>query len=197
MVHEMVFKECIKNGYSRESAHRVWDIASHDLLYITPDLTHGFLNLKKFSRYKTNVINRELELVKRHAPKFLSAFQEPFNLIDLGSGDGTKATTLIKSLPKHVQLRYCPVDINRQFVDISSSVIHRLNSPSVSSIKPVVDKMQNLADIAGMLRNSKYQKNVSLLLGSTIASFEINDLLFELSKDMFRNDMMIIGNGIR
>ena len=35
------------------------------------------------------------------------------------------------------------------------------------------------------------------LLGSTLANFEINDFLFNLSNAMFERDYLVIGNGIR
>jgi uncharacterized SAM-dependent methyltransferase len=184
-------------GLLELSSAQVWNIASHDLLYITPQLAQGFLNLRKIERYKLNVIDREIALLKHHVPKHFGGIIEPFNLIDLGCGDGLKAEAVIRSLPASMKLRYCPVDINKSFLDMASKKIEDLNKSSVLSIKPVADMFENLGEIAGMLRNARFQKNAILFLGNTLASYEINDFLFEVSRDLFKGDLFVIGNGIR
>jgi uncharacterized SAM-dependent methyltransferase len=196
-IKDVYFNECIKNGYSVEKGGRVWDISNPQLIYLAPELAKGFLSLKNFKPYKKNIIDRELALIRENVGIALKNITCPFNLIDLGCGDGSKAEVFIKSLKNPPAIRYCPVDVNRHFLDLTIDRIGKLHDTNVKRIRPMLQDFERLDNLAGMLRTTQYQKNVFLLLGSTLASFDINEFLFQLSKDLFPGDTLIIGNGIR
>lgn len=197
MFAETVLKELIRNGYSRERGRRVWTISAHKLLYMTPQLAQGYLNIQKFPRYRANIIERELALLRTHVPRALEGVNEGFNLVDLGCGNGTKAGAIIQVLPRRPSLRYVPVDVSEPLLHLAATRVKDMKSKNVSGVYPIA---QDFSEFNGLLRkigNSRFKKNVFLLLGSAIASFDINELLFNLSRVLHQGDVLVIGNGIR
>ncbi len=197
----VLYKELIKKGHQPVNGNNVWDIADRKLLYFTKELADGYLGMQNFAKYKKSVIDREVNLFKEQTESLRNAIgNEPVNLIDVCCGDGAKVVELLKALDlKENQVRYCPVNVSEYLVDTALELVKKENFASVAEYKPHVGDWDGraVAEITAELRNSTYQRNVVLLLGSVIASFEINDYLFELSKGMFEGDYLIIGNGIR
>ena len=116
----IVFKELVKNGYSLRFGTRVWDVAKRDLLYMTPELSKAFLTLRNHEKYKANLIDREVDLLRVNSDKILSAIgDEAFNLIDVGCGDGLKASVFIESTLDKCKIRFCPVSNSRELVDLA------------------------------------------------------------------------------
>ena len=92
----------------------------------------------------------------------------------------------------------CTVKINDYFVKVALENVKKEGFANVIEYAPrLSDDCKNFDEVGAALRNSKYQKNVVLLLGSLLASFEINDYLFRLSNSMLPGDLLVIGNGIR
>jgi uncharacterized SAM-dependent methyltransferase len=62
--------------------------------------------------------NSERELIEQNADQIADNFgNEPFNLIELGAGNGRKTNVLINSLIKHNKdFRYTPVDISKSAI---------------------------------------------------------------------------------
>jgi len=198
MINQTIFKELVKRGHSLKNGTRVWDIADSKLWYLTPELSKGFLNLKRYQPYRKAVVEREIELLKKEANNIVGGFKhKSFNLVDLGCGSGKKAETFVGTLNRDVRLRYCPVDISPYFIERASETISNIRSGKVSSIRNFVSDFENLADILGVLRSSQFQHNLVLLLGETLSHYDVNDFLYNLSKDMFKGDCLVIGNGIR
>lgn len=195
----MLLKELVKNGYSEEENTRMWSIANTSFWFMTPEMSQAFLNLNKVPRYKATIIDTEANLLKENIGNFLEKEEnQPFNLIDANCTDGSKAKTIINSLPKSVKFRYCPVCFNSYFTKLAVENIKKENFPNLAEYAPRLSQdYGGLGEIGVALRNSAYQKNVFLLLGSLLSSFEINDYLFKLSQNLLPNDMLIIGNGIR
>lgn len=197
-INDTIFKELIKRGYSKRGGSRVWDISDSKLWYLTPELISGFLALENYEPYKKHINEPELALIKEHAASVAAhAESKTFNLVDLGCGDGHKAEAFVKYLPKDVSVRYCPVDFSSLLLSKAVQRIRGLKNSKVKSIKKLKSDFTNVEDIAAVLRNSDYQKNVHLLLGSTLSMFELNDLLYGLSNGMFSGDILVIGNGVR
>ena len=196
---EMIFKELVKNGYSQIKSGKVWDIADMSFLYLTPEMAQSFLKLKEHPRYKATVVNIEIGLLKKHASYFLKCVKDcKFNLIDMGCSDGLKAISLIRSLSRNINFRYCPVNINEHLVDLAMDNVKKEGFDSIVDYAPRVSQdFASMEEIGAALRNSTYQKNVILLLGSILGGFQINDYLFRLSRSMFPEDVLIIGNGVR
>ena len=197
-VQESVFRELIKRGYSKHDGTRVWDISDSKLWYMTPELVEGFLRLEQFGPYKKNILAPEISLFKAHTPHIISLLEaDSFNLIDMGCGDGLKSEIFVRHLPPAVRVRYCPVDISPQLIRKAVNRIRALRSGKVREIKTFSSDFGYIGSILGVLRSNDYQKNLCLLLGSTLSTFEINGFLYQISRRMFPGDVLVIGNGIR
>lgn len=196
-MNELVFKECVRNGYSTQNGSRVWDIASYPLLYSSPELVAGYLNLRSVPRYKDIILNRELTLLQRHSKHLFTQIKQPFNFIELWCGDGSKAAAFLQSSRASQPFRYIPTHISRRLLDLASTKVRSIRHKHHKETKPFVSSFKDFGKIGGMVRNSKFQRNVVYVHGSTLASFDINEFLYELSNDMFSGDVLVIGNGIR
>jgi len=196
---ENVMKTLVRKGrVERADGSRVWDISDRSLLYIGPDLAESFLKLRAHPRYKATIVDLEINLLKKIAPKFLEVVGDnPCNLIDMGCGDGKKAEAFIESLEGKGNIRYCPVNINKGLVDLALKNLKDKNFASISDYKPILANLKFLYDAILIAKNPTYRKNVVLLLGSIIAGFDIHEYLFELSNSMNQGDCLLVGNSIR
>jgi len=199
-VNDLVFKEFVKNGYAKKNGNKLWDIAQRKFLYLTEEQSKSFLGLRKFDVYRKQIIDREIDLIKENASKIAEDIgDEPFNLVDIYCGDGTKACELIKSLGKDIKIRYCPVNVNEYLVNLASENIKKEGFPNVVEVCPIISDGDpiTLRNLEKKIKTSEFNRNVVLLLGTVLASYEINDYLFEISRNMKKNDYLLIGNGIR
>lgn len=198
-MREMLFRELVRNGYSRVDSGKIWDISDMSFLYLTPEMAEGFLKLREHPRYKATIIDIEIQLLEKYAADFLKCVEGcKFNLIDMGCSEGAKAKSIIKSLSKNMKFRYCPVSVNKYFIDLALDNIKKEGFDNVLDYAPRLSSdFFSMTEAGVALRNSVYQKNVLLLLSSILGGFQINDYLFRLSQSMFPGDVLIIGNGIR
>jgi len=197
-VNDLIFKELIKRGYSLKGKKRVWDVANSKLWYITPELVKGYLSLNRYPPFKKNFIDLEINLIKKNVKGMIKYCNgSRFNLIDLGCGDGLKAQEFIKSLPSNAKVRYCPIDSSKTLLNLAVRRIKSMHSSKVSSVKPFLADFSQMEEIAATLRSSDYPSNIVLLLGGTIAHYDINDFLYQISRNMFPGDYLLAGNGYR
>ena len=199
-LNELILNEFVKNGYANRDGVRVWDISDRRFLYFTKDLAKGFLKLRKFKPYKKQVLNREVKLIKRLMGEVSNGLNnESFNLIDVFCGDGKKASAFIKSLDNNSNVKYCPVNVGSYLVDLAVKNVKRKKFKNIKDIKSCVCYCDSydFAKFANSVRDKKYKRNVFLILGSVLASYQINDYLYGLSHNMKKGDYVIIGNGIR
>jgi len=197
-IGEKVFKELVKNGYSIRDGTRVWDVARRDLLYMTPDLSKAFLELRENERYKANLIDKETQLIKENISKVCDIVgDDSFNLIDVGCGDGLKAGSFIQAVGDKAKIRFCPVSTSDELVALALKNIQEKEYSNVTDCNGHVRSFGDLDEVIAQSRTSEYQKNVVLLLGSLISSFDINGYLRSISDAMFPGDVLIIGNGVR
>jgi SAM-dependent methyltransferase len=146
---------------------------------------------EKFLPFFINIIDKNSKIL------FSGFKNNKFNLIDLGCGSGLKASHVISNIPQDTRIRYCPVDISPFFVKRATERVRKREFSKVGAIKSFVSDFQNLDDIVALLRGGQYFSNFILLLGETIAHYDINDLLFKLSGDMFHGDQLLIGTGLQ
>lgn len=197
-LNEIIFKELVKRGYSIQGKKRVWDVANSKLWYITPELVKGYLSLNRYAPFKKNFIDFEIKLIKKNVKGMVKYCKEcRFNLIDLGCGDGLKAQELIRSLPLSVKVRYCPIDSSKTLLKMAVKRIKGMHSSKVASVKPFLADFSGMEEIAAMLRSSDYPSNMVLLLGGTIAHYDINEFLYQISRNMLPGDCLLTGNGYR
>jgi len=173
-------------------------MANRSFLQITPEISQAFLNLINFEPYKQKVFNVEIKLLKDNISSFLKEIgPESFNLIDIGCGDGSKAREIIKSLNGETKVRYCPISSDKFLINIAAENVRGGNFKNLAEIKQIVSDFDKISDAASLMRINEFQRNVMLLHGSILASYEINEYLFNLSRAMLPGDYIVIGNSIR
>jgi uncharacterized SAM-dependent methyltransferase len=194
-----ISKELIRNGYSElNDGRKVWDISNRSFLYMTPELVEAFLEVRQHPRYKQIIIDIEKELLKKNGSEFVKGLgDEPYNLIDMGCGDGSKAQVFLESLAGRGKIRFCPVGPNDVLVKLALGNVEKSGFANVDGYSPYVADLESLHEVAVKMKEGNYKKNVILLLGSILASFDIHSYLFNLTQSMSIGDRLIIGNGIR
>lgn len=196
MVNKELFKSLMKTGFSVNSGKKTWDISERRFLYMTPDLANGFLEIRKFPAYKKEVVDREIALIRAYSKTLSEEIGEgPINLIDIYCGDGKKAIEFVKSI-KAKNIVYYPTNVSNYLTDIASK--NMKDELGIQSKTIISDGYGHiLKGEIEKIRNEKPAKNIILLLGSVLGSYEINDYLFELRSVMREGDILIIGNGVR
>lgn len=197
-VNDLIFKELIKRGYSLEGNTRIWNIADSKLWYLTPEQAQAFLDLEKSEDYQKDIIQNEVNLIKTHRAKILEKIGEGhINLVDLGCGDGKKASLFIENLKTDKKkIRYCPIDISDYMVAKALNNIKEIDIGEVVEFQWNISDFENLENVAQLLRKDQYKENLFLLLGNTLGNFEINEILYEIRSSMREGDILVIGNGL-
>lgn len=197
-INDLIFKELIKRGYRLEGKTRVWDVADSKLWYLTPEQAQGFLDLEEDEDYKKSIIEKEISLIKKNLPEIIKTLPfKSYNLIDLGCGDGSKAVVFISELKKHFNLRYCPVDISSYMVNKAAQKIRELNLSEVLEFQWNISDFENLDNVTPLFRDDKFKHHLMLLLGNTLGNFDRDDMLSGIVKSMKKDDVLLIGNGLR
>lgn len=116
----------------------------------------------------------------------------PFNLIELGAGDGTKTKVIVKHLLEEgAEFNYLPVDI-------SSNVLEKLESDFLSEFSNlhIDSKVGDYFHVLQNLRSENKLREVVLFLGSNIGNFKEEDaikFLKEIGKNLSEGDKLLIG----
>jgi len=196
-INDLIFKELLKRGYKLEGKTRVWDIADSKLWYLTPKQAQGFLDLSKTEGYKKTIIEKEVSLIKEHMKDFVHALpQTSCNIIDLGCGDGQKASLFIEELAKHMKIRYCPIDISSYMVSKAAKTIRKMKVGEVLEFKWNISDFENLNNITPLFRDAGFEAHFMMLLGNTLGNFDREDILHGIKMSMNKDDILLIGNGL-
>jgi len=196
-INDLIFKELIKRGYSKEGDVKVWNIADSKLWYLTSEQAQSFLDLESSADYQKDVIQKEIDLINENIDEFVSKLGEDnLNIIDLGCGDGKKVVIFIEHFKGKMKLRYCPVDISGYMVNKAIEKVRKLDVGEVVEFQWNISDFDNIENIALLLRQGEFKKNMTLLLGNTLGNFEINELLYEIRSSMKGGDFLLIGNGL-
>lgn len=110
----------------------------------------------------------EFEIFRDHRGDLLDRFRRaPFNLIDLGAGDGRKTAVLLEYLVAHgADVRYVPIDISEEAMRI---VVDAMGArfPTLHISGLVADYFDGLR----WLSHQTDRRNLVLFLGSNIGNF--------------------------
>lgn len=126
-------------------------------------------------------------IFKQICPKGL-----PFNLIELGAGDGSKTIVLLKYfLSKGINFTYYPVDI-------SSNILNELKEMLEREIPELHVKPLNMDYFEALKYMEQFtgRKNVTMFLGSNIGNFDTESLerfLRKLQSYFKPNDKLLLG----
>jgi L-histidine N-alpha-methyltransferase len=146
----------------------------------------------------------ETEVLRRYRWALARLFgrRQPFNLIELGAGDGLKTSVLIEHfLKERLEFSYIPVDIcaesvrksvrNFKAMDCGNFKVCGLVDDYSSAMRWMARESRGKGGRGGM-----GERNVVLFLGSTIGNFPDEDaraFLSELSGSLRRGDLVLIG----
>ena len=139
--------------------------------------------------------NCEFEIFAKYKKQIADTFYEdnvPFNLIELGAGDGIKTKILLRHLVEHrVPFSYCPIDISQI-----------ANDELVKSLKTEMPSMAvnpqtgDFFKLMGHLNGHPSIRKIILFLGSNIGNFADDELAFflkQLGNFTHRGDKVFIG----
>lgn len=140
--------------------------------------------------YLTNSELDSLNTNKRRIGDFIK--DEPFNLIELGSGSGYKTKTLIESfLERGFEFQYVPIDISKTAME-KQVADFETNFPSLEVYGLVTDYFTGIK----WLNNRNGRKNLMLFLGSSIGNFspsQTHEFLRNLWNSLNGGDLALIG----
>jgi L-histidine N-alpha-methyltransferase len=139
----------------------------------------------------------ELEIIKNHDAEIADMVGDaPFNLVELGAGDGMKTKILLDQfLRKGLDFHYVPIDISHTALgELTCELRARFAGLRVDGIAS--EYFSGLRKLACMSR----RRNVVLFLGSTIGNFppsEAADFIAALHERMNDLDYLLIGYDLK
>lgn len=140
----------------------------------------------------------EFEILSLQASKIIEAvnFIEPFNIVELGAGDGFKTFKLLEYLVQNeIQFYYVPIDISQGAMDsLSKRLKERL---------PTLDIHPRVGDYFEVLQSENLQTKIPsllLFLGGNIGNYnqeEVKNLMSLFYNSMKKNDKLLVGFDLR
>ena len=132
----------------------------------------------------------EKQILKEIAPELMSNLHN-IDIVELGSGDCSKISILLKSIPTEnlETVNYIPVDVSKSAIYESAQSLMEI-FPGLSINGLVADFMNQLEIIPDN------RKRMFCFLGSTIGNFTkdvTNDFLKNLSNNMNSGDTLLLG----
>lgn len=119
-------------------------------------------------------------------------FNQPFNVIELGAGDGTKTFNLLKFLSQQeINFDYIPIDISQEAMNMLTETLHA-KLPNLN-IKPAVG---DYFEVLGNLKKTTKYQSLLLFLGSNIGNYpkkEAIELMGLFNQVMKSGDMLLMG----
>ncbi len=153
--------------------------------------SHIFQQIMKMPEYYPT--NCELEILSEQSEEILEKlqFKAKFNIVEFGSGDGTKTQQLLKTfLDKDVNFTYVPIDISEEAILILEESI-RGSLPGIEMNSRIGDYFDILEDIS-----KENIPSLFLFLGGNIGNYkkeEAFDLLQKFASGMKKGDKLLMG----
>ena len=139
----------------------------------------------------------EFEILSLQSKQIIGAlgFSEPFNIIELGAGDGLKTFKLLEYLVTNgIDFKYVPIDISQEAIDLLSERLKQ-KLPGLN-IKP---KVGDYFEILKVNKQSAYP-SLLLFLGSNIGNYSKEksiELLGLFNDNMKSGDKLLIGMDLK
>ena len=135
----------------------------------------------------------EFEILSLQGEQILGKldFNEPFNIIEFGAGDGIKTRQLLKKLmEKQVDFTYVPIDISQKAIEeLEANMLDYLPGLKIKSL--IGNYFSMMEDLFAL-----QEPGLFLFLGSNIGNYqdpEANDLLGQFYQHMKTGDKLLIG----
>lgn len=154
-----------------------------------------FLEIMAMPEYY--LTNSEYEILSLQPKQIVEAldFSEPFNIVELGAGDGFKTFKLLEYLVKEKkEFYYVPIDISQEAIDALTKNLKKRLPDLV--IEP---RVGDYFEILKNNKNSQYQ-SLLLFLGGNIGNYSqerAKELLGLFHQNMKHNDKLLIGFDIK
>ncbi|MBW6478338.1 MAG: L-histidine N(alpha)-methyltransferase [Bacteroidales bacterium] len=152
-----------------------------------------FQEISKMPEYY--LTRKELEIFSQQNEVItdcLLSGNQHFDLIELGSGDGSKTKILLKSiLDRNISFKFIPVDISAK-ANQELDILLGNELPSLN-LEPLTGDFFNLSEYGTEYRNSN---KVIMFLGSNIGNFTLDEtdlFLTKLSEFCRKGDKVLIG----
>ncbi|MCR6639154.1 MAG: L-histidine N(alpha)-methyltransferase [Sporocytophaga sp.] len=152
-----------------------------------------FQKIMKLEEYY--VTRAEFQILQNNKEDLLDYFihyNKPFDLIELGAGDGLKTRILLKFLmDKKAAFQYIPVDISENILRLLSSELHR-EFPDLILNPLCNDYFGAMSE----LRRFEGKRKVVLFMGGNIGNFSQEESLSfyaELSRCLVPGDLVLTG----
>lgn len=137
--------------------------------------------------------NAEFEILSMQSKQIIEAlqFSTPFNIVELGAGDGLKTFKLLEYLvSQNIEFNYVPIDISQEAIDLLSKRLKE-RLPNLK-IKPQVG---DYFEILKVNKESNYP-SLLLFLGGNIGNYtedKAKHLLQLFNDSMKQGDKLLIG----
>lgn len=137
--------------------------------------------------------NAEFEILSMQSKQINEAlqFKTPFNIVELGAGDGLKTFKLLEYLVnQNIEFNYVPIDISKEAIDILTERLKE-RLPNLS-LKP---KVGDYFEILKVNKESDYP-SLLLFLGSNIGNYSQDkaiELLELFNDNMKLGDKLLLG----
>ncbi|MEQ9468573.1 MAG: L-histidine N(alpha)-methyltransferase [Ekhidna sp.] len=179
------FAEDVMEGLQAEKKHLpskyFYDVRGDELFQQIMQLDEYYLTRK------------ELEIFETHKAAILEAIDEgePFRIIELGAGDGSKTKVLLKHfLDAGADFAYTPVDISGNVLEILEGNL-KAEMPNLRIESYEGDYFDALAEIS-----ESPEKDIVFFLGSTVGNFgqgEAEGFLSKLQEFLKPGDLLFMG----
>ncbi len=137
--------------------------------------------------------NSEYEILNFQSKEIYEALQydAPFNIVELGAGDGQKTIRLLSYLESQkVNFTYIPIDISKEANDMLLSNLSK-ELPEIN-VKPLTGDYFAMLD----LLKSDNKPNLILFLGSNIGNYSLTEagkLIDSIGVRMSKRDTLLVG----
>ena len=153
--------------------------------------SHIFQQIMKMPEYYPT--NCEFEILSEQSEQILERleFKGKFNIVEFGSGDGTKTKQLLQAfLNKNADFTYMPIDISEEAILILEENI-RSSLPGIKMQSKIGDYFEVIKDIS-----KENTPNLFLFLGGNIGNYKKEDafdLLQKFASGMKKGDKLFLG----
>jgi len=183
--YNIAFAQDVLKGLTDEKKH----LSSR--YFYDDEGSHIFQQIMKMSEYYPT--DCEFEILSEQSEEILGKlnFEGKFNIVEFGSGDGTKTKQLLKTfLNKNADFMYVPIDISEEAILILEENI-RASIPEIRMNSKVGDYFDILEDIS-----KEKTPNLFLFLGGNIGNYKKEDaidLLQKFASGMKKGDKLLMG----
>jgi uncharacterized SAM-dependent methyltransferase len=152
------------------------------LLYIGQNGAENWINLVKSTNF--SYAKQQKQKLQKNIPNILKSIPYKINIVSIGVGTGEKESIIIQELVKKSSLKYYPIDMNSNFVDLA---LKKVDDLSIEK-KGFVGFIEDLDII-----KTYWEKPIMLcIFGNTFCNFKPKFILNKIKEIIDENDFFLI-----